>query len=121
MCASRSKTIHLPSGEISTDIQVPSEVSKSISRAVPRGSVVSHLSSGLSFGLSVPSACANALRESDANERTRSKNMPKTRGIRVIKIAPEVIRKDKLRRLCRLPAIGTGACGGMIHGGDRLH
>src|SRR5258707_6891170 len=53
MCARRSKTIHLPSGEMSTDIQVPSEVSKSISRVLPRARVVSHFAAGLSFSLSL--------------------------------------------------------------------
>src|SRR6266436_3632832 len=52
MCARRSKRIHLPSGEMSTDIQVPSEVSKSMSRVFPRARVVSHFAAGLSFSLS---------------------------------------------------------------------
>lgn len=34
--------IHRPSGEMSTDIQVPSDVVKSISRVRPRGWVTSH-------------------------------------------------------------------------------
>src|SRR5215213_1157998 len=43
----RSKTIHVPSGEISTDIQVPSLVVKSMSRVLPRAWVTSHVGAGL--------------------------------------------------------------------------
>ena len=42
MWPSRSKTSHSPSGETSTDIQVPSVVVKAISRVSPRGIVMSH-------------------------------------------------------------------------------
>src|SRR6266436_547875 len=73
MCARRSKTIHLPSGEMSTDIQVPSEVSKSMSRVLPRARVVSHFAAGLSFSLSFSSARVKGAVTSDAARNVKRK------------------------------------------------
>src|SRR4030095_16661420 len=53
----RSNTIQLPSGDRSSDIQVPSLVSKSISRVAPLGFVVSQTAGGFSWARSsAPSA-----------------------------------------------------------------
>src|SRR5215467_6356935 len=49
MWPSKSKAIHLPSGERVSAIQVPSLVSKSRSRVCPRALVVSHSAEGFSW------------------------------------------------------------------------
>src|SRR5436853_483138 len=51
MCPSRSKAIHLPSGDRLNAIHVPSLVSKSMSRVCPRAFVVSHSAEGFDRGL----------------------------------------------------------------------
>src|SRR5579864_692498 len=102
MWARRSKTIHLPSGEISTDIQVPSEVSKAISRVVPRGSVVSHFSSGLSFDFWSSSARAEAGSEIDARER-RSKVQEKRRSWVIESLRSDEWTSGTTGQSCRLP------------------
>src|SRR3954462_15710160 len=69
MWPSRSNRIQRPSGDRSTDIQVPCSVTKSISRTAPRGAVTSHTGcggagDGWSDHASVASAPAATRRES---------------------------------------------------------
>src|SRR5215469_1670505 len=104
MCARRSKTIHFLSGEMSTDIQVPSVVSKSMSRVFPRARVVSHFSAGFSFCFSLPSSRGHAAGGSDARERTKSGNVRKTGRIAIIESLPKLMRvcNQKARQVTAL-------------------
>src|SRR5947208_11968743 len=72
MCPSRSKAIHLPSGERLSAIHVPSLVSKSISRVCPRAFVVSHSAEGFScdgFSCAPPGALHNVAATSQPSMR----------------------------------------------------
>src|SRR5579864_1667934 len=96
MWPSRSKMIHLPSGDWSTDIQVPSVVSKSMSRVLPRAWVVSH-------SFEVFSSAAIALAKQSRSATTPDVQRQDTLAVILIESPPNQLRittSDELPFFC---------------------